>query len=425
MKAPATTQRADFDKLNAVDRVIAYFSPSFGIRRQQQRAALAAMRGYESAEPSRKRRFHYNKSDGNVLARMSAVALRDQARHLERNHDITVSILDKLVDFTVGTGIVTQFQPKRRDGSIHTEFAALLTRKHAKWSEWPEVTWTHARGAAERLACRTMYRDGEVLGQMIFGPRSDNPYSMEVPFAIEMMEADLLPYELNNLDANVRQGIQCNAWGRPQIYNVYKNHPGGDFVALTLQTKPIPAENILHPRLVNRIGQRRGITILAPIIARAQDLHEYEGQEFAAAKMAASLVLKMTRGSPDMWDNAAQTYDKDNPPVMQMDGGMVVVQNQQGENTEFFDTKRPNAAVEPFSEMNVRRIAGGVGLSYSAVSRNYNGTYSAQRQELVENWPHYHAMTGIWVAQWNRPADQRFIDWVVLTQGMPADVDPA
>lgn len=73
----------------------------------------------------------------------------------------------------------------------------------------------------------------------------------------------------------------------------------------------------------------------------------------------------------------------------------------------------------------LRRVAAGAGLSYSAVSRNYNGTYSAQRQELVENWPHYHAQTGHFVAQWARPAYQEFVRWYAMTHKVPSDLDPA
>lgn len=414
-------------KLNWLDRSISFFAPGAAVKRFRQRVALAALTGYEAANPGRKRKFHRNTQSGDSLARVAAVPLRNQARHLERINDISRGILDKLVDFTVGpNGISIEPQPKNKKGELHREFAKRLQQTYAKWSEWPEVTWTHDRAAAERLAARTWFRDGEVLGQLVTGKRNDLVYGSSLPVAIEMIEADLLPHDLEDQSKNIRQGIERNTWGRPSAYHLYKTHPGDDRNLTGLQTKRVPAEQMLHVRLVDRIGQLRGITVFASIIERLQDIHEYEDSERLAAKMAADMVLKITHGSPEMWDaQGGSKYDPNSPPVYRMDGGMVVVNTAPGETADFFDTKRPNLNGIEFVEGHLRRVASGTGLSYSSVSRNYNGTYSAQRQELVENWPHYHALTGTFVAQWTRPTWQQIVAWELLTNGIPADLDVA
>lgn len=391
---------------------------------ERSRLILNSLRGYESSEASRKRRFHRNELSGDALARSGAVALRNQARHLERNHDVARGIVDKLVDFTIGpSGITVEPQPRKRDGSIHESFAEDLERAYAKWSEWPEVTWTHDRASMERLAGRTWFRDGEALGQMVSGPRPDLDYGSDVPFAIELIEPDLLDMDLDDRSRGLRQGIERNGWGRPRAYHLYTSHPGDDRGFNPLSIVRVPSERMLHVRLIDRIGQLRGVTIFASIIATLQDLFEYEDAERIAAKMAASLVLNITRGEAGMY-NPEAAYDPEKPPVYQMDGGMVVINQGAGEKSELFDTKRPNPNAEGFVNGQLRRVASGAGLSYSAVSRNYNGTYSAQRQELVENWPHYHAQTGMFVSQWSRPAYQQFVRWYALTHAVPKDVNP-
>lgn len=406
------------------DRAIAYFAPGIGVSRARSRHILNALRGYEASESSRKRRFHRNELAGDALARTGAVALRNQARHLERNHDVARGILDKLVDFTIGPcGITVEPQPRHLDGKIHEGFAEELERAYAKWSEWPEVTWTHDRASMERLAGRTWFRDGEVFGQMVSGQRADLEYGSDVPFALELIEPDLLDMNLDDTSRGLRQGIERNAWGRPRAYHLYTSHPGDDRALLSLKTVRVPSERMLHVRLVDRIGQLRGVTIFASIITTLQDLFEYEDAERIAAKMAASLVLKITRGEAAMFDTT-KAFDPTQPPVYQMDGGMVVVNQGPGEDSDLFDTKRPNPNTEGFVNGQLRRVASGAGLSYSSVSRNYNGTYSAQRQELVENWPHYHAQTGMFVAQWSRPSYQQFVRWYALTHRVPLDVNP-
>lgn len=406
-----------------IDRAVGIVSPDRGMDRTQKRRVMAAAQGYESALPSRRRRFHHNQMSGEALTRVSAKALREQARHLERNSDIATHILDKLTDFTVGAnGIQVEFQPKGTDGKIHTEFARRLRRHYALHSQWPEVTWTFDRAQMERLAARTWFRDGEVLGQLVSGPRKDLEYGSDVPVAIECMEPDLLPLDHDIPSRNISQGIERNAWGRPSQYHLYRGHPGHDRAAGKEQTKAIPAERMLHVRTVTRFHQLRGVSIFATLIARLQDLHEYEDAERAANKLAADLVLKITHSNPESVTGAG-TVDHNNPPVFRADSGMIMVTPDQGMDASFFDSKRPNNGADAFINGQLRRLAGGAGLSYSAVSGDYNGTYSAQRQELVENWPHYHALTGQFVAQWTRPSTEDFIRWELLTYGVPAGLD--
>lgn len=416
---------ADAVALNWWDRTVAYFSPAAGPKRLQHRRTLAALEGYESANPSRRRKWANNRESGEALARKAAMPLRDQARDLERNHDIVTGAVQKLVDFTIGpTGIQIEAQPKRRDGSLHVEYQQRVMRNWARWSEWPEVTWTHDRGAAERLLMARAIVDGESLTQLIEGPRSDNAHAGDIPFSLELLEADLLPHDLDDERLGIRQGIERNAWNRAIAYHFYKQHPGDSFIAYAGQdTKRVPAERTTHIRFVNRIGQLRGISRLAPSLTRTRDIKEYEDDERMAAKMAAEYVFRWTRGAPDMYPDGGWNPDTlTAPPMFRMDGGMIVAAGP-GEGLDPVDTKRPNTNAAPFVDGQLRRFAAGVGLSFSAVARNYDGTYSAQRQELVENWPYYMALTAIFVGQHERHVWQRFVAWELLTYGVPAGLD--
>lgn len=415
----------------AVDRLVSIFSPGAALRREVDRQRLArvsAASGYDAADPSRLRKHHRDSRDGDALSRSSAVALRNQARHLDRNSDIVRGGLDKISDFVVGAnGITVEPLPRRADGSVHEEAQRMLREAYEKHRKWPEVTWTHNGGSSDRLACRTWVRDGECLGQLVSGPRSDLQYGSDIPVATELMEPDLLPHWKEDSSRNIHQGIERNDWGRPIGYHCLKVHPGNDtkLSAGKGETKRIPAERMLHLRSVDRIHQLRGVSMLSSSLPRLEDIAEYDSYERIANKMAASLVLKINRGSPDVWGapGAANSYDPLKPPVYQMDGGMIVFNGQPGEDAEFFDTKRPNSGAVQYLAQQMRfASAGFAGLSYSAFARDYNGTYSAQRQELVENWPHYHALTGQFVAQWSQPEYEEFVRWFILTKGLPSDV---
>ena len=62
-----------------------------------------------------------------------------------------------------------------------------------------------------------------------------------------------------------------------------------------------------------------------------------------------------------------------------------------------------------FRQGQLRAVAAGLGGSYSSISRDYNGTYSAQRQELVEQWIHYAVLTDEFVGQFVQPVWQQFV----------------
>jgi capsid protein len=50
---------------------------------------------------------------------------------------------------------------------------------------------------------------------------------------------------------------------------------------------------------------------------------------------------------------------------------------------------RPNPNLETFRNGQLRAVAAGSRGSFSSIARNYDGTYSAQRQELVESTEGY------------------------------------
>ncbi len=64
---------------------------------------------------------------------------------------------------------------------------------------------------------------------------------------------------------------------------------------------------------------------------------------------------------------------------------------------------RPNPNLETFRNAQLRAVAAGSRLSFSSTARNYNGTYSAQRQELVESTDGYLILQDWFIGAVTRP----------------------
>lgn len=408
--------------MNIIDRAIAAVSPIRAVRRAQARQILSY---YECAKPSQYRKGRREPGSGNTAVMRAGMSPREQARHLEQNLDLARGILDVLVQNVVGpAGIGIEPQPRRADGSIHNELADQLLRLHRDWSRRPEVTWQHSWPCAQRLMARTWFRDGEALAQRLTGPVRLLDHGSRIPYSLEMMEPDLLPMDHNVPGDNIVMGVQRNAWGRPTRYFLYREHPGDrSHFAMNPDLKAVPADRILHPKIVDRIGQVRGMPIFASVISRLEDIKDYEESERIAAKVAASMAAFIIKGSPVEHYTATTNME---PRDIKFRPGMVFDDLLPGESVGTVDTNRPNSNLEAHRRGQIRAVASGTRVTYSSAAKDYDGTYSAQRQELVEGYGAYGVLASDFIAQFVQPVHEDMVA-AAIASGLirvPADVQP-
>ncbi|WP_341674953.1 phage portal protein [Niveibacterium sp. SC-1] len=407
--------------MNLADRVIAYFSPVAGLQRHAARRLLAS---YEGAEPGRLRKFARPGGTPDQMTQRAAMPLREQARHLERNHDIARGALRTLVNNVVGPkGIGIEPQPRRADGSIHQEYAKALLEQWRDWQRKPEVTQRHTWSRVQRLMCKAWVRDGESFAQRLIGTVPYLDHGTRVPLSLELFEADMVPYDYSD-GARIQQGIERNAWGKPVRYFVYRTAPG-DLARLPgpADVKALPYDAVYQIASIDRIHQMRGISEFASVITRLEDIKDYEESERVAAKIAAMLTAYVKKGTPDLYAPTGTPEDPSKPREIKFAPGMVIDDLAVGEEIGLVDSKRPNPNLLPFRQGQLRAIAAGLGASYSSVSRDYNGTYSAQRQELVEQWVHYASLSDEFVGQFVQPVWEDFVLACTLSGVVPVPSD--
>lgn len=383
-------------------------------------APRIAARAHEAVRPTRQRKLAVDYGSANSIVGMDARQLRTSARDLCRNHDLARSVLNVLVQNVVGSGIDVIPVPRKGGGDVDRALAETMRGLWWQWWDRPEVTWQHDFGKCQQLIMSGYVRDGESFWQSLMGVVPFLDHGTRVPYSLELLEADLIPLDLNDDKRGILQGAERNAWGRIVAWHVYKTHPGEGF-AWNTETKRVAGEQVHQFANVDRMHQVRGLSVFAPVITRLQDLQDYENSERIAAKVAASLCAQIIKGNAEQYTGSDPTVGAQMAEAaarayrsMTMVPGLIGDDLLPGERIELIDSKRPNPNIAIYITDQVRRVAGGTGASHSSISRNYDGTYSAQRQELVEIWGAYAMLREQFVARVMRPTWRNFVESAVL-----------
>jgi lambda family phage portal protein len=407
------------DGLSLTDRIIAAISPTWARNRVMARLQLRAVAGvHQATRPGRLRKIAKDGGSGNHIVGSDAASLRNYARALDRDDDISINALNILEQNVVGSGIGVEPSPRLPGQPVDRELAGQLADLWGDFWLRPEVTWEGDMGKAQRLMCRSWFRDGECFFQRLKGPVPFLDHGTEVPYSIELIEADRVPLDYDDPANNVVQGVQVNAWGRATGYWVLKHHPG-ESLSWTDERKFVPADRMGKLSLTTRIGQRRGLSAFAGVIARMADLKDYEDAERVAAKIAASLTAYIKKGTGAEWVEGQTTLQGDpqgrSLRSLQMVPGMIIDDLLPGEEIGMIKSDRPNPNAVTWRNGQLRAAAGPLRVSFSSLAKSYDGTFSAQRQELVEQFGAYALLTEEFIDRVVRVIYRDFVELAVLS----------
>ncbi len=391
-----------------LDDVIGVFSPGWKAARLRSRAVIQA---YEAVKTTRTHKARRENRTADQLSQYGAVSLREQARYLDNNHDLVIGVFDKLEERVVGkNGIIVEPHPVLRNGAIARDLAAEIRTRWSEWSVSPEVTGQFTRPMLERLMLRTWLRDGEVFAQMVSGRINSLTPSAGVHFWLEALEPDFIPMTSDESN-RLNQGVFVDDWGRPEKYLVYKSRPVS---GRQMETKEVDAERMLHLKFVRRLHQMRGTSLLSGVLIRLSALKEYEDSELTAARIAAALGMYIRKGDGQSYESDGNG-SKENERELTIQPGIIYDDLKPGEEIGMVKSDRPNPNLETFRNGQLRAVAAGSRLSFSSTARNYNGTYSAQRQELVESTDGYLILQDWFIGAVTRPMYRAWLKQAVAS----------
>ena len=364
--------------MNALDRIIAAFSPAAALKRVGARAALdratarsgQAVRAYEGAKTGRRTGgWITGSSSADAEVGSSAAKLRDRSRALCRDNPYASRARDTFVANVVGTGITA----KPGDAK-------------AAWDRW--VNECDADGmldfyGLQALAMRCIFESGECLIRY----RERRPEDgLIVPLQLQVIEPDYLDSSKTGpLKGGgwMVSGVEYDAIGRRAAYWLFNQHPG-DTVnrGIALESKRVPAEQVLHIFERQRPGQTRGVPRLSPILLKMRDLDDYEEAElvrkgiescFSAIVTTEDTGSGLTEGTTDINGNRIETL------------GAGLIQYLKPGQDITFGAPAATGDYGDYTKTQLRAIAAGIGITYEQMTGDLSDVnYSSIRAGLVE-----------------------------------------
>jgi lambda family phage portal protein len=214
---------------------------------------------------------------------------------------------------------------------------------------------------------------------------------------------------------NIVDSVEKDQWGRPIAYWILPIHPGSINRFSMPTPVRVPAGEIIHPKIVKRIGQTRGITQFHAVFDRFQDVNDIDLYERTAAKMGAAIGLKIERPleyQPSI-DIKGNVVNRER--IQQFWPGMVLDGLDPGEKAEMLNPAgRPNPEITKFRHDQLRSAAAGLGISFSALSNVFDGNYSAQRQDMVQNESKIDAKTESFITSFINPVYKWAVEAMLL-----------
>lgn len=356
--------------MNLFDRAVAAVNPRAGLRRAQARLSLQALAHYRAASvPRRSASVRAAAGDADAVAMMDRRKVTLAARDVLRNNATAARGVQVLVNAMVGTGI----EPKlvSEDAGLQAEFPRM---KRLLDSVEIDADGVSTLAGIQRLMVQAMVVDGESL---LLWPREPGPRGH---FQLRVLEADYLDDRMQGRAENpansIYDGIEYAPDGRVVAYYLYDEHPGSvvwhpDWRGLC--SRRVEADRVIHLYRVDRPGQRRGISWLAPVLEDLVALADNDEAQLLRQKIAACFAAFW---KSDKTPEAAAIPTRLAPGLIQQIGT---------DDEVAFGTPPDVTGYDDFAKLHLRRIASGLGITYEALTGDLTGVnYSSGRLGRIE-----------------------------------------
>lgn len=298
------------------------------------------------------------------------MGMRDRARHMVQCNPYARNLLRLLEAYVVGPGLKLIHQPRDPEDTSPTT-QGVLDRATRLWEDFVQHNQRHY---SFREHARRTWRDGECFVRRFEGAAW--------PPAVRFIDPEAIGPTREHPDS---QGILTAAEDveQPLAYLRLERSTGR-------LLEQIPESQVLHTRLAVDSNQKRGVTLLTPVLDSLEAYERWIETELTARRLQSSIVLwRKVQGVPTQ--AAPFASDSALEPWRTTAGGTheprivpgSILTTGQGSDIRFVQPDTNYADAVPLGRMLLLSIAAGAGmpefmLTSDASNANYASTMVAE-----------------------------------------------
>lgn len=401
--------------MNAIDKMIGYFSPKKALERVAARVRLDAAYMYSNSGASRQKNafkgFKVSNSGPKTDIENNIEVLRARSRELFMGNPLATGAIKKIVTNVVGAGLI----PK---ASIDAEYLGLSQTEAEKiekeieeefrlWASTPmcDASRSDNFNDLQQLALISTLMNGDCFAAFQYNKRPNEEYGLK----ISLIEGDRIinppetvskwNFMTNTIEKNgveIVNGIEFKN-GELEAYHIATSHPGDTTGTLKIERVEVYGKKsgermILHLYQRERIGQKRGVPILAPVIEALLQLGRYTHAELTSAVVGSLFTAVVESESEDtegMFGGEAfseeEQIDSDNENSYELGHG-TVLELAPGQKMKEINPGRANTGFDLFVKAVVKQIGSALEIPYEVLMSSFEHSYSASRGALLEAW---------------------------------------
>lgn len=404
--------------MNLMDKAINVFAPEKALKRQVARKKLDILNsGYANhgANTTKKSMKGWLWGGGSSKEDIedNISILRQRSRDLYMGGaPIATGALKTMRTNVVGAGLVLKPQVDadflKLSDEEGTNLENLIEREFKLWAESINCDFTRLNNFYElqQLVFLSQIMNGDAFALLPYNKRVGMPYDLR----IQLIEADRVCNPYTNPSLNIVQGVECDDNGQIIAYHIANFHPlsifnlsqGYTWTRVEAFGGLTGRRNVLHLMESERIGQRRGVPVLAPVIESLKQLGRYTEAELMAAVVSGMFTVFIESQNAD--DGASlgesiaeeQEVDTEDENSYELAPGAIIALGE-GEKANASNPGRPNTAFDGFINSICSQIGTALEIPKDLLLKMFNASYSASRAALLEAWKMF-KMKRIWLA---------------------------
>lgn len=371
-------------------------APQYALKREIARVRLDQIKNYSnsgastSANWAKGMRASSESPKDDISENLDT--LRGRSRHALMGNPLASGAMKKMRTNIVGSGLRLNPKPNANLLKLSPEKAAewseIVQREFAIWSKSKDCDRSRRLtfGQMQGLAFLSALTNGDVFAALPYDTRPGQPYDLRV----QLIEADRVrsPFGNNKIEA----GIELNSDGESVAAYVFDDYEGDKHIRV-----PFYGDNgtpiLLHlAQDWERVGQVRGVPVLAPIMEVLTQLDRYTKAELMANVVSSMLTVFITSetsvGSLGDGIPLQDQIEPGNDDVIELGSGSVVGLAP-GEKVHEVNPARQNSSFDSVMTAFIRQLGVALEMPYEVLISHFQSSFSASRGALQEAWKMY------------------------------------